>query len=227
MNTQFKPHMSGWRVLIMLPVLFIVSVGLSSCATLKKGDCLQGDWTGIGIKDGTAGRRSAIQFEGHTRACAAHGVSPDKAQYDAGYQQGLRQFCTKTSGYAYGVEGKQYHGVCPASAQTGFLSGYRTGLDVAMLHLASEIRDLRHQQLRLMLHRGSIRHTPPGRDGHDGKDRDDKDGKDGKGRDKSPGHLNHRRQLEDRIDDLDDAIDSRRNDIRRMKIWQLQKWPVK
>lgn len=208
MNTLSQLTTPNLKTLLLLPLLLLIAATLSSCATLKKSDCLEGDWATIGYKDGSAGRRSAIQLEGHKRACAKYKVAPDKPVYDAGYKRGLTQFCTKQSGYAYGVKGKEYFGVCPVVMQKGFVSGYLTGLDVAMHQLTAEIRDLRHEELRLEFSRGRFGHHHS--DKHDGKGGDKDKGKD---------HRKHRDRLENRIDSLESAISSRRS-----KLWTMKRW---
>ena len=219
MNKQSLPRNPRLKTFLLLPLLLLIAATLSSCATLKKDDCLEGDWATIGYKDGSAGRRSVVQLEGHKRACAKYKVAPDKPVYDAGYKKGLTQFCTQPSGYAYGVKGKEYFGVCPAAMQKGFVSGYVAGLDVAMHRVAAEIRDLRHEELRLEFSRGRSRHFDRDRGNH-------KDNDKGRDRDKARNDRKHRDHLENRIDSIESAISSRRSDLWTMKRWH-DAWAAK
>lgn len=209
MNELFPVRLTRYKALIVLPLLLLLAATLSSCATLKKGDCLEGDWASIGYKDGAAGHRSTVQLEGHKRACARYKVAPNKAVYDIGYKKGLSQFCTKPSAYAHGVKGKEYFGVCPASTQKGVIGAYVMGLDVAIHNLRDEMHDLRRKQLRLeMRHGGRGRHHESDRVKIEKSDK-------GKGHDRNK----KQKELENRIDSLDSAISSRRSRVRKMRGW--------
>ena len=201
------------KTLLTIPLLLLFATLLSSCATLKKGDCLEGDWASIGYKDGEAGRRSVVQLEGHKRACAKYKVTPDKPVYDTAYKKGLTQFCTKDSGYAYGRKSKQYYGVCPANTQKQFLSGYLPGLNTSIHVLSHEVNELRREQLFLQLRR------PARSRGHDSRDHGKHDDK-GKGKHGGKGRYNYRNKVEKRLDSIDSAIDSRRSSIRNMLRWR-------
>jgi hypothetical protein len=45
---------------------------------MSKEACLQGDWAGVGFKDGEAGRPQS-RLDEHAKACAKAGVVPDAA----------------------------------------------------------------------------------------------------------------------------------------------------
>lgn len=103
-----------------------MAVGLGGCATLDEGQCLSGDWVGIGRGDGSAGYQRA-RLDDHTKACAKHGVIPDAAAYDAGRREGLTYFCTPRRGFEEARVGRAYGSVCPANLERGFLEGYADG----------------------------------------------------------------------------------------------------
>jgi hypothetical protein len=106
-----------------------VAVGasaLAGCATMSKEACLQGDWAGVGFKDGEAGRPQS-RLEDHAKACAKAGVVPDAAPYFAARDQGLKLYCTQDRGFSEGRTGQSYAGVCPPEPERGFLVGYADG----------------------------------------------------------------------------------------------------
>lgn len=134
-----------------LPLLLLAVFALfflSSCTTLKKSDCVEGNWSGIGFNDATAGLKSASQFRAHAKACSKHKITPNIAIYNSGYQKGLVQFCTATNGYRRGVGQSEYYGTCPQALQDNFIKGYLAGLDTATIELTEDILDLRHERRR-------------------------------------------------------------------------------
>ena len=119
--------------------LWVVGLAVSlsavaGCATMSKEDCLQGDWAGVGFKDGEAGRPQS-RLDEHAKACAKTGVVPDAAPYFAARTQGLKLYCTQDRGFSEGRNGESYAGVCPPGAETGFLVGYGDG---KLVHAAVE-----------------------------------------------------------------------------------------
>jgi len=189
-NKKIQPTSSLTLLLLAVFAMFF----LSSCATLKKGDCVEGNWSGIGFNDATAGLKADSQFRAHTKACSKFKISPNVGVYNAGYKKGLATFCTTTNGYYYGAKKSEYYGICPAETQKGFLKGYLAGLDTATVELTEEISSLRHARRRaIRKHRGTKRHSNP----------DAKKTKKG---------------LE-RINSLESRIDSRRDDRRKLRRW--------
>jgi hypothetical protein len=105
----------------------VVGAGaLAGCATMSKEACLQGDWAGVGFKDGEAGRAQS-RLDDHAKACAKAGVVPDAAPYFAAREQGLKLYCTPDRGFSEGRTGQSYAGVCPPGPERGFLVGYADG----------------------------------------------------------------------------------------------------
>ncbi|MBX2882650.1 MAG: DUF2799 domain-containing protein [Granulosicoccus sp.] len=118
---------------------------LSGCATLDKSECLRGDWTTVGYKDGKRGLDPDQQMARHTKACGKHDISPDRALYDEGFAQGLQVYCTPESGYELATDEKEYRGVCPASLEGSFLESYIAGLQVVLDRLDTDIDDMTHE----------------------------------------------------------------------------------
>uniref|UniRef100_B0SUK7 DUF2799 domain-containing protein n=1 Tax=Caulobacter sp. (strain K31) TaxID=366602 RepID=B0SUK7_CAUSK len=106
--------------------LVVTASALAGCATMSKEACLQGDWAGVGFKDGEAGRAQS-RLDDHAKACAKAGVVPDAAPYFAAREQGLKLYCTQDRGFSEGRTGQSYAGVCPPGPERGFLVGYADG----------------------------------------------------------------------------------------------------
>ncbi|MGB1311165.1 MAG: DUF2799 domain-containing protein [Leucothrix sp.] len=179
-------------ILLLLAVSTIFF--LSSCSTLKKSDCLEGNWSGIGFNDATAGLKSDAQLSAHTKACSKHKVAPNQAVYKAGYQKGLVQFCTARNGYNRGVDKAEYYGTCPKASQIEFLKGYLAGLDTATVELNDDITDLKHQRRKAF--RRYLRHK------HHSKPDTKKI-----------------KEWDERVDNLESNLDSRRHERRKIRRW--------
>ncbi len=101
-------------------------LGLSGCATMTADECVMSDWHTIGFEDGARGY-TADKLGNHRKACAKHGVAPDFEAYQAGREQGLRQYCQPSRGFSLGSGGARYSGVCPATMEADFVDAYNTG----------------------------------------------------------------------------------------------------
>lgn len=119
--------------------LALACLGLASCATsLSKNECQAMDWRTMGYEDGAAGYPGS-RIGVHRRACGEHGVAPDFDAYQAGREEGLREFCTAANGYRVGATGAQYVGVCPIEREEDFLRAFSEGHRLYVLrgHVAS------------------------------------------------------------------------------------------
>lgn len=70
------------------------ALALAGCATLSKDQCLMGDWYDIGIQDGAEGY-SPSRLAQHQEACAEFRVRPDRGAYQAGWDRGIGEYCTR------------------------------------------------------------------------------------------------------------------------------------
>ncbi|MDD7910035.1 DUF2799 domain-containing protein [Pseudovibrio exalbescens] len=122
--------MSTLRV---LSATFVLSVLLAGCASLSKDECTAGDWKGIGVQDGMAGK-PASRIEDHKKACSKYGVSPDLASYQAGRSIGLKSYCTIPSGFQQGRMGRSYSDACPSATAPAFQKGYSLGFELRNAH---------------------------------------------------------------------------------------------
>lgn len=100
---------------------------LGGCASMSKEECLYADWQAIGYEDGARGAPvSAISSR--RQACVKQiGEAPDMAEYLAGREQGLRQFCQPSNGFRLGADGANYHGVCAGPEGDSFAAAYESG----------------------------------------------------------------------------------------------------
>ncbi|MBD3646785.1 MAG: DUF2799 domain-containing protein, partial [Pseudomonadales bacterium] len=98
---------------------------LGGCASLSKDECINADWRLIGYEDGLNGAPKS-RIAQHRKACADHDVVPNKASYDAGYEEGILSYCSYSRGERAGQYGRRAEDVCPAYSD--YASGYDSGL---------------------------------------------------------------------------------------------------
>jgi hypothetical protein len=130
---------------------------LAGCATLSEEECLTGDWTGIGQRDGAAGQVADAQFARHVKACEKAGITPQRAAWQQGYAQGLQSYCTPAKGLDEGLAGRSYRNVCPAGSEAAFLRGYRVG--EADYDAREEVRRVEGEISRLEARNAQLRAT--------------------------------------------------------------------
>ena len=102
-----------------LPVLILLSLLISGCATMGKNECLNAQWKSVGYEDGAKGY-NASRIGEHRKSCAEYNVSPNLEAYMQGRQQGLAQWCTPSNGYYQGTRGAIYNGICPEALESDF-----------------------------------------------------------------------------------------------------------
>ncbi len=105
-----------------LKIIFLTSLLslVNSCATLSREDCMQGAWFELGLRDGRNGK-TFTRLGQHQKACLEYGVRIDKAQYNAGREQGLQDYCQLDNAVEMGLQGRRYQSVCPSEIHTTFL----------------------------------------------------------------------------------------------------------
>ncbi len=114
--------------MIRRSLVVLLSVGLASCATLDKDDCLSADWQLIGFNDGAAGYETK-RLEQHRDACAEYGVVPQIDDYLQGYDRGVIRYCTAVNGYATARAGKVFNAVCSGDLRPAFAYGFELGVE--------------------------------------------------------------------------------------------------
>jgi hypothetical protein len=115
-----------------LSLLLGSTIAIGGCSTLNKSECLVADWQTIGYGDGVAGL-AGDRISQHRKACAKHGIAPDLALYQAGREQGLREFCQPANGFQLGTRGYTYSGVCASELEPAFLTSYESGRQLYVL----------------------------------------------------------------------------------------------
>lgn len=102
------------------------ALGLASCATMSKDQCLAGAWGEVGYRDGSEGKPMSVLAD-HERACAEYGVAPDLVAYRSARADGLNGYCRWERGFEEGRTGDTYYGVCTPAQEYEFLPAYRDG----------------------------------------------------------------------------------------------------
>ncbi len=131
--------------------LLLLTLFISSCATLSKKDCESGNWRQIGFRDGANGHFSN-RFEEHQKACQSYNVQPNFEVYKSGYREGVRQHCRPENGYKLGYQEKSYNGVCPDNLRDAFLRKYVEGLYEAQREIQYKI-DRKNNDFRELTNR--------------------------------------------------------------------------
>jgi len=111
----------------LLSTVFLLLFILSGCTTLSKKECTEGDWYGIGYRDGAEGY-SDERVNSHRKSCSEHGRTLDLNEYRRGRRDGLVQFCTRANGYKKGSNGWNLKEICPDELAKTFLDGYLAGV---------------------------------------------------------------------------------------------------
>lgn len=112
--------------LLLVPGLIAGAMILTGCSSMSANECIATDWRTVGYEDGVVGY-SGNRIGQYRKACSKHGVAPDLAEYQAGRDQGLREFCKPQNGFRVGARGNGYNGVCPAELDAAFMGAYETG----------------------------------------------------------------------------------------------------
>ena len=108
-------------------VTAVVIASLAGCAstTLSENQCKANDWYTVGYADGSSGYDASRLLQ-HDDACVEHGIIPDRAQYTAGWDAGIAQYCTPENGFDLGERGGLYNRICPANLENDFMRPIRT-----------------------------------------------------------------------------------------------------
>lgn len=114
------------RIFIVLAALGFLSL-LVSCNSMSKEECAAADWKVVGDSDGASGFNPQERFAQHVKSCARIKIVPDQTVWFAGYQEGVKRYCTPLSGAVHGEAGDGYHNVCSPETEPGFMRGYSLG----------------------------------------------------------------------------------------------------
>jgi hypothetical protein len=112
--------------------LLVLTLLASGCASMSRQECAVADWQTVGYEDGVNGY-SGERIARYRTACSKYGVAPDLGRYQAGREQGLREFCRPANGYRIGAAGGNYGAVCPDDLEAPFLSAFNAGHELYTL----------------------------------------------------------------------------------------------
>ena len=140
---------------------------LSACAAMSEKECRSANWYEQGMRDALAGH-TRTRLQDLNVACGEAGIVPDAAQYQAGWERGIWQFCSTDHAGRWGREGHGYANSCPPQIEGRFLAYYRLGRraweaeqklqrlqseqDSRERELSKANDDERRKQLRAQLH---------------------------------------------------------------------------
>lgn len=113
-----------------LAAIGLMIVGVSGCATLNEDQCSVTDWQQLGQSDGARGL-SPDRIASHREACSKFNIPVDAPAWQAGWQVGIRQYCTFENGVEIGERGTLGSNFCPADQVEDFRLGNRAGKSVA------------------------------------------------------------------------------------------------
>jgi hypothetical protein len=144
---------SAFSACLRIGALAAFIAALSACATLDEDECRTVNWWQLGNDDGQAGR-NVSHIDRHRSACDRHGIPVAEDQWRAGWEGGIRQYCTPGNGLAEGRAGRHYANSCPPDISAGFEDAYRVGRAVhdarnEVARLQSELDSMVRQMRRV------------------------------------------------------------------------------
>ncbi|WP_237070505.1 DUF2799 domain-containing protein [Pseudoalteromonas aliena] len=92
-------------------VFSLALITLSGCTSLSQEECAYANWQQLGYDHGESGK-AYNQGIDTVKACREFGISPDVALYKEGYNNGLQHYCKPENGFAVGIRGESFNGVC-------------------------------------------------------------------------------------------------------------------
>lgn len=107
-------------------IILGVALGLVGCASISEGECVTGNWSDIGYKDGVKGKPRG-KLADYAKTCAKYGAKPNRDAYLSAFENGLAKYCTYERGFELGENGSSYNQVCSGNLSTGFSQGYDEG----------------------------------------------------------------------------------------------------
>jgi hypothetical protein len=121
-----------------------------SCATLEKDECAVANWYELGRADGERGRK-VTRATSYREDCAKFGIPIDGNGYRAGWDLGIRQYCTPKNGFDRGINGRFYNRSCPANLAGQFEQPFNLGREIHDLDRSVQATQLKIDQLNVEL----------------------------------------------------------------------------
>jgi hypothetical protein len=101
---------------------------LTSCAHhLSESECRDTNWHSVGFQDALNGFESK-NLEQEKKDCNKFNIKLDHKSYSAGWDKGMKQYCTEQNGYDLGVQGLSYSTICHAEYYAAIDAGYTRGI---------------------------------------------------------------------------------------------------
>ena len=116
---------SSVSILLSLSLMSLVA-GCASTPEVSETQCQIGDWETLGQRDGSEGEKSTKLLE-LQEACIAYGIKPDRETYMAGWDRGVRDYCSPTNAFAIGDAGRSHNNVCPEDLREEFAGAFAKG----------------------------------------------------------------------------------------------------
>lgn len=131
-------------------------LGLSSlvlfigCSTFSKQQCMEMNWATQGRTAALNGLTAGDRLRYFDRECfQEHGVSPDARFFQAGYEEGLKEFCTPQYSFQFATRGGEYNGICPAEKEKAVVESMHKGryiyLEREVSYLSGRVTSLESQ----------------------------------------------------------------------------------
>lgn len=108
--------------------LIISIVLLSSCAVMNTDECKIANWHDVGLKDASNGD-DRLKLSKYIKACSKANVSPNQSEYNQGYQEGLKIYCTPQNMFDQGLYGGTDYSICPAIEHSNLKPYYDVSYD--------------------------------------------------------------------------------------------------
>lgn len=99
---------------------------LSACATISQDECVAGNWSDLGYRDGNKGV-ARDRIADYVSKCGEYGQDVDRQSYLSSYETGLSHYCVYDKGYALGEKGNHYNAVCSGELASDFRAGFDDG----------------------------------------------------------------------------------------------------
>ena len=103
-----------------------VLLSMGGCATMSKEECLVANWREVGFTDASQGYTQARVAE-HRSACAEAKVTVNLEEYNKGFEQGLKNYCTANTGFDLGSKGAAYPDQCNEKTYPKVRAGFKEG----------------------------------------------------------------------------------------------------
>lgn len=141
---------SYWKPLTVAVVLILAT----GCSTFSRKECESMNWSAKGHQSALSGETVDEGIAYFKNACGVeHRIEPDMKAYQAGYAEGLKEFCTPEASAQFARRGGRYQGTCPEAQHekvvTSFNSGRVDYLEKKVKNLESKVSSLESDNDRL------------------------------------------------------------------------------